>query len=41
MIKLEDVKKILENSNIKYKEIENGIVILKEERYNYLLSLNQ
>ena len=41
MIKLEDVKKILENSNIKYKEIENGIVILKEERYNYLFEIRE
>jgi len=41
MLKINDIKKLLENSNLKYKELENGIVILKEEEYNHLFEIKQ
>jgi len=41
MLKIEDVKKLLEKSNIKHKEIENGIVIFKEEEFNHLFQIKQ
>jgi hypothetical protein len=41
MIKFEDIKKLLENSNLKFKEAENGLVIFKEDEYNHLFEIKQ
>jgi intein-encoded DNA endonuclease-like protein len=41
MLKIDDLKKLLENSNLKFKETENGIVVFKEEEYNHLFEIKQ
>jgi hypothetical protein len=41
MIKIDDIKKLLETSNLKFRETENGLVIFKEEEFNYLFEIRQ
>ena len=41
MIKIEDLKKLLENSKLKFKETETGLIIFKEDEYNHLFEIKQ
>jgi hypothetical protein len=41
MLKIEDIKKLLETSGLDYKEVDNGIIIFKESSFEFLDNMKE